>query len=146
MKMKKMPNREYAHVPHHAHNHIRQPKSDRIFYAIVYTVITLLTISVLYPLIYVVSASFSSAAAINSGRMWLWPVDIDFIGYKYVLKYKYVWVGYRNTIFYTLTHAFLGICMCLICAYPLARRGLRFKGFLTFLFTFTLLPNNTRMY
>ena len=47
MKMKKMPNREYAHVPHHARNHIRQPKSDRIFYAIVYTVITLLTISVL---------------------------------------------------------------------------------------------------
>ena len=139
MKMKKMPNREYAHVPHHAHNHIRQPKSDRIFYAIVYTVITLLTISVLDPLIYVVSASLSSAAAINSGRMWLWPVDIDFIGYKYVLKYKYVWVGYRNTIFYTLTHAFLGICMCLICAYPLARRGLRFKGCLTFLFTFTML-------
>ena len=51
MKMKKMPNREYAHVPHHARNHIRQPKSDRIFYAIVYTVITLLTISVLYELI-----------------------------------------------------------------------------------------------
>ena len=139
MRLKKIPGWEYPEVPHHACNRIKHSKGDRIFYAIIYTVITLLTIIVLYPLIYVVSASISSAAAINSGRMWLWPVDIDFVGYKYVLQYKYVWIGYRNTIFYTVAHAFLGICMCLICAYPLARRGLRFKGFLTFLFTFTML-------
>lgn len=135
----KMFNQSRAKVHVNPRNRIKQPKSDRIFYAIIYTIITLLTISVVYPLIYIVSASISSAAAITSGRMWLWPVDIDFIGYKYVLKYKYVWIGYRNTLFYTLMHTAMGVSMCLICAYPLARRGLRFKGFLTFLFTFTML-------
>ena len=118
---------------------ILDSKGDRLYYFVVYAVLTLMVLMVLYPLIYVVSASLSSAYAVKSGKVWLWPVDFSMDSYRGILKYKSIWLGYRNTIFYTLTHAFLGICMCLICAYPLARRGLRFKGFLTFLFTFTML-------
>ena len=123
----------------HPKYHIKQPKGDRVFYGIIYTIVALMVIIVLYPLIYIVSASFSSAGAITSGRMWLFPVDFDLTGYKYVLQYKYVWIGYRNTILYTVAYTALGIAMSLICAYPLARRNLRFRGFFTFLFTFTML-------
>ena len=120
-------------------NHIKQPKSDRIFYAIIYTVVGLMLLLVLYPLIYIVSASFSTASSITSGRMWLFPVDISLTGYKYVLQYRYVWIGYRNTILYTFGYTALGIALTLIGAYPLARRNLHFRGFFTFLFTFTML-------
>ena len=83
-------------------NHIKSSASDRVFYGIIYTIIGLMLIIVLYPLIYIVSASFSSASSITSGRMWLFPVEISLTGYKYVLQYRYVWIGYRNTILYTV--------------------------------------------
>ena len=67
---------------------IRVSRGDVVFLTLNTLFLVIFFLITLYPLIYVVSASFSSAAAINSGRMWLWPVDIDFIGYKYVLKYK----------------------------------------------------------
>ena len=117
----------------------RESRNDRIFQWGVYFLTALICIVTLYPLIYAVSASLSSPEHILSGKVWLWPVDLTFDAYRRVFASNDIMIGYRNTIFYTLTHAFLGICMCLICAYPLARRGLRFKGFLTFLFTFTML-------
>lgn len=120
-------------------NHIKSSASDRVFYGIIYTIIGLMLIIVLYPLIYIVSASFSSASSITSGRMWLFPVEISLTGYKYVLQYRYVWIGYRNTILYTVGYTALGITMTLIGAYPLARRNLHFRGFFTFIFTFTML-------
>ncbi len=120
-------------------NHIKSSASDRVFYGIIYTIVGLMLLVVLYPLIYIVSASFSSASSITSGRMWLFPVEISLTGYKYVLQYRYVWIGYRNTILYTVGYTALGITMTLIGAYPLARRNLHFRGFFTFIFTFTML-------
>ena len=78
---------------------VRLSRSDRIYYGIVYTLITLLTLAVLYPLMYVVSASFSSGRAITSGKVFLLPVEFSTYGYESVLNYKSIWVGYRNTIF-----------------------------------------------
>lgn len=118
---------------------IKDSASDRLFYLFCYIVITLLTISVLYPLIYILSASISDAGAVLSSKMWLWPVDISFVGYKYILGYKYIWIGYRNTIFYTVAGTSIGIVLTMICAYPLARKNLKGRGFFTFLFTFTMI-------
>lgn len=104
-------------------------------------VVILLTSVVLYPLIYVFSASFSSASAVSSGRMWLWPVDITLEGYKYVLQYRYVWIGYRNTILYSLVGTTIGLAITMACAYPLARNKLRGRNFFTLLFTVTMVFN-----
>ena len=104
-------------------------------------VVILLTAVVLYPLIYVFSASFSPASAVSSGRMWLWPVDITLEGYKYVLQYRYVWIGYRNTILYSLVGTTIGLAITMACAYPLARNKLRGRNFFTLLFTVTMVFN-----
>ena len=118
---------------------VRLSRSDRIYYGIVYTLITLLTLAVLYPLMYVVSASFSSGRAITSGKVFLLPVEFSTYGYESVLNYKSIWVGYRNTIFYTVAGTAINIAVTLLCAYPLSRKGLRGKGFFTFLFSFTMI-------
>lgn len=112
-----------------------------LFITICGIVVILLTAVVLYPLIYVFSASFSSASAVSSGRMWLWPVDITLEGYKYVLQYRYVWIGYRNTILYSLAGTTIGLAITMACAYPLARNKLRGRNFFTLLFTVTMVFN-----
>ena len=114
-------------------------RSDKIFYSIVAVVIFILTILVLYPILYVVSASFSSSAAVTEGRVWVWPVEPTLEAYRAVLKYKDIWLGYKNTIIYTVFGTIVNVAMAMICAYPMARKDLWGKNVLSFFFAFTML-------
>ena len=118
---------------------IKTGKEDRVFYTIVYSVVIILTLLVLYPIIYVISASFSSGNAVAEGRVWLWPVEFSLEAYKVVLGYSDLWIGYRNTIFYTGVGTILNVAMTLICAYPMARKNLVGRSFLSFVFVFTMM-------
>ena len=121
------------------HGHSRVSRSDRIFSIVVNIVVGLLGVIVLYPLIYILSSSFSSPAAVASGKVFLFPVDFSLRGYKAVFEYASVYTGYRNTIFYTVAGTVINIALTMIAAYPLARRTLPGRGFFTFLFTFTMM-------
>ena len=121
------------------HHPIRDTLGDRLFYAGCYLITALFMLAVLYPLVYILSASFSSAEAITSGRMWLYPVDFSLVGYKYILKYDAIWLGYRNTLFYTFAGTLINVAMTITCAYGLSRRGMRGRRFFTMLFTFTMI-------
>ena len=121
------------------HHPIRDTLGDRLFYAGCYLITALFMLAVLYPLVYILSASFSSADAITSGRMWLYPVDFSLVGYRYILKYDAIWLGYRNTLFYTFVGTLINVAMTMTCAYGLSRRGMRGRRFFTMLFTFTMI-------
>lgn len=112
---------------------------NKLFYSIVYTVLILLLIVVLYPLIYIVSASFSSPNAVSTGKVILFPVDFSLEGYKEVMKYSDVWIGYRNTILYTAAGTVLNVVLTMLTGFGLSRKGLPGRKFITFLFTFTML-------
>ena len=120
-------------------NAVQRSRDDKLFYSISYAFAILLTLIVLYPLIFIVSASFSSANAVSSGRVVLFPVEPSIMGYQRVFENERVWTGYANTILYTGLGTLINVFMTLICAYPLARKKLPHKGFFTFLFTFTML-------
>lgn len=113
--------------------------SDKVFYSVTGVVIFFLTLVVLYPIIYIVSASFSSGAAVAEGAVWLWPVDFSLEAYKAVLDYSDIWIGYRNTIFYVVVGTTLNVSMEMICAYPLARKNLWGRDAISFFLAFTML-------
>ena len=121
------------------HHPIRDTLGDKLFYAVCYLITALFMLAVLYPLVYILSASFSSADAITSGRMWLYPVDFSLVGYRYILKYDAIWLGYSNTLFYTFAGTLINVAMTMTCAYGLSRRGMRGRRFFTMLFTFTMI-------
>jgi multiple sugar transport system permease protein/putative aldouronate transport system permease protein len=112
---------------------------DKLYYTIAYGVVSLLVLIVLYPMVYILAASFSAAAAVNAGKVWLLPVDPTLFNFKMVLQYKSVWLGYRNTIFYTSCGTLINVVITLTCAYPLSRKGFFGRGFFTFIFTFTMI-------
>jgi multiple sugar transport system permease protein/putative aldouronate transport system permease protein len=114
-------------------------RGDMIYYSIAYTVVVFLVLIVLYPMVYIVSASFSAASAVNAGRVWLFPVNPSLYNYKMVLQYRSVYLGYRNTLFYTFAGTLVNVAVTVICAYPLSRKDLFGRGFFTFLFTFTMI-------
>ena len=113
--------------------------ADKTFHCVNNIIVAILLLVVLLPLINVVASSFSSASAVNSGRVLLWPVEPSVIGYEKVFTYPGIWLSYGNTLFYTVAGTAINIVMTLLAAYPLSRRDLPFKGPLMFLFTFTMM-------
>lgn len=117
---------------------IQESLADRIFMAIVYILLSFALVIVLYPLIYVVSASFSSAAAIRSGQVWLYPVDVTLQGYEAVFSNYQIMTGFKNSFIYTIAGTLVQLAMTMLCAYPLSRKEFYGRGIFTGLFVFTM--------
>jgi len=113
---------------------IKETVPDRIFNVINIIILSLILVIVAYPLYFIVIASFSNPILVNTGRVILFPREISFEGYKMVWNYDDLWIGYRNTIFYTAFGTFINLAVTLPAAYALTRKNLRFKGFITILF------------
>lgn len=114
---------------------------DLVFYGVSALVIGILTLTVLYIIVYILSASFSSPAALAAGKVVLWPVDFSVDGYKAVFNYSKVRIGYRNTIFYVIVGTAINVSMTLLCAYPMAQKDLYGGKAIMAYFTFTMIFN-----
>ncbi|MBO0991658.1 carbohydrate ABC transporter permease [Bacillus sp. SD088] len=117
---------------------IKQAKTDRIFDICNKILVWFFIIIIMYPLIYIVSASISDPSFVNSGQMWLWPKGITFEGFQRVFQNTDIWIGYRNTIFYTLLGTFINLAVTLPAAYALSRQELIGKKVIMALFVFTM--------
>ena len=113
---------------------IQESLSDKILNWIIGIILVLFGIIVAYPCIYVISCSFSSSAALEMGHVVLWPVDFTLKGYEFVLRYKQVWTGFRNSILYTISDVFIQMTMTICVAYPISRRYFGPRKFYTMLF------------
>jgi len=112
---------------------------DRVFDIINNIIMVLVLLIVIYPLIFIVSASFSSAQAVISGKVWLWPVDPTIVGYTGIFKNSSVMIGYANSFFYMTVGTVINVFVTMMAAYPLARRDLRGRKFFTMFFMFTMM-------
>lgn len=113
---------------------VRESTGDAILNVLTGIVLVLIIIIVGYPCIYVVSCSFSDPAALQAGKVVLWPVDLSLNAYEFILQYKQVWTGFRNSVFYTACDVLLQMTMTILVAYPLSRRYYQGRGFITFIF------------
>jgi len=110
---------------------VKESKVDRIFQALVYTFLAIALVIVIYPLIYIISASISDPKLVASGDMLLLPKGITFEGYKTILKNNDIWRGYANTIFYTVVGTLVNLIVTIPCAYALSRQDFGGKKFFT---------------
>lgn len=112
---------------------------DRVVYFINYVMLAVFLIIVLYPLIYIISCSFSSGDALMSGKVKLFPVEPTLQSYRAVFKYKSIWTGYWNSIVYTLVGTVISMVLTLFAAYPLSRSDFRGKKVFTVILLFTMM-------
>ena len=117
---------------------IRNAREDRVFFTLDYALLTFAFVIVIYPLIYIVSSSFSDAREVLTGRVWLLPINPNLDGYKAVFEYGELWLGYGNSIFYTVFGTLYNVAMTMIVAYPLSRKDFVGRSPIMFLFTFTM--------
>lgn len=103
---------------------IRETCADRITLWIFYTILLLVGIITLYPVIFVVSASFSEPTAVNDGSVILWPVGFQIEGYQYIFENDWILTGYRNSLFYMVAGTLLDVAVTFFAAFALARKNL----------------------
>ncbi|TVQ22828.1 MAG: carbohydrate ABC transporter permease [Spirochaetaceae bacterium] len=114
-------------------------RSDFWFHAVNYVVLTIGFLLVLYPLYFVVIASFSDPRAVSSGRVWLVPLDVTGEGYRRIFRDPMILIGYRNTIIYTVGGTALNLLFTLTAGYVLSRPSLVGRALLMKLIVFTML-------
>ena len=117
---------------------INETKMDKVFMAFVYICLTFALLIVLYPLIYIISASISNPTFVNSGQMWLLPKEITWEGYRLIFENDDIWRGYMMTIFYTALGTLINLAVTIPAAYALARKDFYGRGFFTAMFVLTM--------
>ena len=111
---------------------------DKVFIILVYVLLSAVMLIVLYPLIYIISASFSDPQAVVSGKVILWPVDVTLRGYKAVFKNPKILTGFMNSFFYMGVGTVVNLIMTMLCAYPLSRKEFTARNKIAALFVFTM--------
>lgn len=126
---------------HRRRRHIKQGFADNMTDVVIYIILAFCFVIVAYPLIYVVSASFSSTKAVMSGSVKLLPVEPSIYAYQVVFKNPKIGTGYVNSIIYTLLGTGINLVMTILCSFCLARKDFYGRGVVSGLLVFTMFFN-----
>ena len=117
---------------------VRSSTGDQIFDAFNILFMLGLVVMVLYPVFNVIAVSFSDALNVGRGKITFYPRGFTTEAYDHILKDSTVWVGYRNSIFYSLSSTFIMLLLTSTFAYPLAIQGFTLKKPLTVFLAVTM--------
>lgn len=120
------------------HARMRECAQDRVFLRIIELISVLILLIELYPLVYVLSASFSSSDAISLGKVFLWPVEPNLKGYEMLAENDSILQGFVNSVFYTALGTSINMILTTLLAYPLSRKELPGRNFFTLLAVATM--------
>ena len=118
---------------------IHQSRTDRVFDALNYLLLTLALLIVAYPLYFIVIASISDPAAVYAGDVIWRPIKPTLEGYQRILSYSSLYSGYRNTIVYTSVGTGINVVLTLLAAYALSRKDLVGRNVFMRLIMFTMI-------
>lgn len=109
---------------------MKKTRADAAFDVANAALLLLLLVILFYPLYFVLVASISDPYAIAQGQVTLLPVKPTLEAYQNIMKDSRIWVGYRNTILYTVFGTMLSLALTIPAAYVLSKKDLPGRGFL----------------
>ncbi len=113
-------------------------RGDKTFVWLNMFLVTLFTLSTLYPFIYIAAVSFSSGFAASSGKVVLTPINATMAAYNYVMNEPQFWISYRNTFIYTIGGTIMSLLFIIPGAYALSRPQLYGRRFWNLMVAFTM--------
>ena len=117
------------------HTAIRHTAGDYVFLAADWLILILFFLILAYPLLYVIASSFS---AMQITTLSLIPKRFSLEGYRAVIEYKYIWIGYANSLLYMVLGTAIALVVTICCAYPLSRPDFKAGKLLMGLCLFTM--------
>jgi len=104
---------------------------DRLFDVSVYGIAIMMIVMIVYPLWFIIIASFSNPAEVSNGNVWFWPNEWKVDGYLELMKQEQIWRGYLNTIIYTVVGTLIALCVNIPAGFALSRPELVGRKWLT---------------
>ena len=117
---------------------IQVSASRRVFLILNTILLLLISFAMLYPVLYVIAASFSEETAILRGEVFILPVQAHVKAYQKVFVYPLLWQSYGNTLFYTFLGTTINLVLTVFGAWALSQKKLVGRRFLTLMCTFTM--------
>jgi len=112
---------------------------DRAFTWCCNSLLVLVLIVTIYPIIFIISSSFSNSQAVTQGKVWLWPIGFNLEGYKAIFRSKEIPRSFLNSVYVTCLGTAINVTLTLMLAYPLSRKDLFGRNVITAIITFTML-------
>lgn len=103
-------------------------------------ILILFCASILYPFIYLINLSLSTADGLYSAQLsfFFWPEGFTVEAYRKFLSMNFVLTGYFNTIFRTVAGTCLSLLVMAFAAYPLSKKYLPHVKIYTTFFIITI--------
>ena len=120
---------------HHKAN--RMSTQDQVINIVFHVIAVLMIIMVIYPLWFVIIASFSNPADVASGEVWIWPKEWNLAGYQELFKQPSLWRSYLNTILYTISGTIVALVVNIPAGYAMSRMDLYGRKWINY---FYLIP------
>ena len=120
---------------------IKDSTSYKVFTAVNTIALLLMCAVMLYPFIMLLAQSFSSAGAINAGKVNLFPVDFNLDTYRAVANNGSFWRSYGNTVVYTVIGTTIAMVLTTTYAFVLSKKHLRGRSLLIGIAVFTMFFN-----
>lgn len=119
-------------------NKIRESFGDNVLKVVVYTLVTLLSLTCVLPLLNVLASSFSSVDALNAGKVTFWPIGWNVDAYKTIIDNGSLLRSMVYSLEVTVIYVAITLVMTVLCAYPLSQPGLVGKGVIWPIILFTM--------
>ncbi|MBP3962533.1 carbohydrate ABC transporter permease [Paenibacillus lignilyticus] len=115
--------------------------SRKVFVGFNYTLLAVLSLICLLPLINVFSVSLSSAAAIEAGKVTLWPIDFTTKAYEFVARKQEFLISMGISAKRVALGVSINMLLTMLTAYPLSKEAanLKFRTGYAWFFVFTML-------
>ncbi len=105
--------------------------SSKVMDIIVYTTMIVVLIATLYPVLYVVSSSLSSANANDRGLVTIFPVEFNIEAYKGIFSMPTLTRAFKNSVIITAGGTAINMLFTTSYAYALSRKRLALRGIYT---------------
>lgn len=119
-------------------NTLAKKKKFATFDIVNTTLVVLITLLFTYPLYWVIIASFSDPLQVSSGNTLFFIKDFTLEMYQQILEQSEIWVGYRNSIIYTILGTLYNLVLTIPAAYVLSKKYLPGRNFLSWYFFLTM--------
>lgn len=119
-------------------NKIKLDTASKIYTAVVYVLVTLITLVLTYPLYFCIIASFSDPNAVATGDTILWFKGFTVEPYLAILKEKTLLTGYRNSFIYMILGTIYQLTLTIAAGYVCSKRNLPGHKFILWFFFITM--------
>ncbi len=107
--------------------HYKEGIGRRIFLLLNFVILTFLALTCLLPMINVLAVSFSSAAAAQTGKVGLWPIQFNVESYRYALSRPQFLTSLWVSVQRIALGGVVNMVLTILAAYPLSKDNSKFK-------------------